>query len=117
MRIIRATAQSRRREIVIRTVDGPVGLEADHVLYVEVMAHYVIYHTAEKAYRVRASMKEHEDTLKRYNFARCHKSYLINLQHLEGPTATEVRVADLSLPLGRAYKDALLNDYMKYLHR
>ena len=114
---IRRAGQSRQRELVIDTVKGPVSLDVEEILYIEVMAHYLIYHTAKKEYRVRASMKEQEDTLKKYQFARCHKSYLINLRHLSGMTASEAQVADLSIPLGRSYKDALLTEYMKFLHR
>lgn len=114
---LRRAAQGRRRALVIDTVNGPISLEADSVLYIEVMAHYLIYHTSGREYRVRASMKDQEDTLKKYGFARCHKSYLVNLAHLDGVTASDIRVSDLSIPLGRAYKETLLNEYMKYLHR
>ena len=103
--------------LFIDTVNGPVGLRSDTILYVEVMAHYLIYHTADAEYKVRASMKEHEDALKGYHFARCHKSYLINLKHLKSINASEAVVGEYSIPLGRAYKDSLLTDYMSYLHR
>ena len=114
---VRRAGRTQSHRIVIDTVNGPVGLSTDSIQYVEVMAHYVIYHTAEQTYRVRASMKEHEDALHPYHFARCHKSYLINLKHLKSISASDVIVDDLSIPLGRAYKDDLLYEYMKYLHR
>ena len=120
MKFQKAVRRAGRRmsdRIVIDTVNGPVGLSTDSIQYVEVMAHYVIYHTAEQTYRVRASMKEHEDALRPYHFARCHKSYLINLKHLKSISSSDVIVDDLSIPLGRAYKDDLLYEYMKYLHR
>ena len=87
------------------------------VLYVEVIAHYLVYHTYGGEYKVRASMKEHEDLLRTYHFARCHKSYLINLKHLRRLNASDVIVGEFSIPLGRAFKDALMADYMEYLHR
>ncbi len=114
---VRRAERNQGNTLFIDTVNGPVGLRTDDILYVEVMAHYLIYHTADREYRVRASMKEHEDTLRGYRFARCHKSYLINLRHMKSLSATEVVVGDLSIPLGRAYKDSLLNEYMNYLHR
>ncbi|MBQ8161124.1 MAG: response regulator transcription factor [Clostridia bacterium] len=114
---LRRAAQSRSQTLVIDTVNGPVSLEVESILYIEVMAHYLIYHTSDREYKVRASMKEQEGTLKQYHFVRCHKSYLINLAHLNGVTASEAQVSDLSIPLGRAYKESLLNEYMRYLHR
>ena len=116
-RAVRHAERSRGNQIVLNTVDGPKSLNTDDVLYVEVMAHYVIYHTAGEAYRLRASMKEHGDLLQKYGFARCHKSYLINLKHLKSLSASEVVVDTLSVPLGRAYKDTLMSEYMKYLRR
>ncbi|MBR2286646.1 MAG: response regulator transcription factor [Clostridia bacterium] len=114
---LRRASRARRQKLIIDTVHGPVSLETESILYIEVMAHYLIYHTKDEEFRVRASMKEQESLLREYHFSRCHKSYLINLAHLRGVTASEAQVEDLSVPLGRAYKDALLNDYMAYLHR
>jgi len=114
---VRRAERNQGNTLFIDTVNGPVGLNTDAILYVEVMAHYLIYHTADREYKVRASMKEHEDTLRGYHFARCHKSYLINLKQLKGINASEVIVGECSIPLGRAYKDNLLSEYMSYLHR
>ena len=114
---VRRAERNRGNTLFIDTVNGPVGLNTDAILYVEVMAHYLIYHTADREYKVRASMKEHEDPLRGYHFARCHKSYLINLKQLKGVNASEVLVGEYSIPLGRAYKDGLLNEYMSFLHR
>ena len=114
---VRRAERNQENQLVIDTVNGPVALNTSVILYVEVMAHYLIYHTADREYRVRASMKEHEDTLRSYHFARCHKSYLINLKHLKSLSSSEVIVGELSIPMGRAYKDSLLNEYMNYLHR
>ena len=114
---VRRAERNQGNTLFIDTVNGPAALRTDDILYVEVMAHYLIYHTADREYRMRASMKEHEDTLRAYHFARCHKSNLINLRHMKNISASEAVVGDLSIPLGRAYKDSLLNEYMNYLHR
>ena len=114
---VRRAERNQGNTLFIDTVNGPVALCTEEILYVEVMAHYLIYHTGDREYRVRASMKEHEEALKGYHFARCHKSYLINLKHLKNVNASEAIVGEYSIPLGRAYKDSLLTDYMSYLHR
>ncbi len=113
----RRAKRNQGNQLVIETVNGPAAMRTDDILYVEVMAHYLIYHTVDQAYRVRASMKEHEKALRSYHFARCHKSYLINLRHLKSMNASEVIVGEYSIPLGRVYKDILMNEYMSYLHR
>ena len=95
---LRRAERNRGNTLFIDTVNGPVGLRTDAILYVEVISHYLIYHTADAEYKVRASMKEHEDTLRGYHFARCHKSYLINLKHLKGINASEVIVGECTIP-------------------
>ncbi len=114
---VKAARRSKSQGLVIETVQGPVSLTCSDILYVEVIAHYLIYHTQNMDYRVRASMKEHENLLKGYDFARCHKSYLINLRHLSSIRTSDVLVEQLSIPLGRAYKTSLMSEYMQYLHR
>ena len=114
---VRWAEKNRGNQIFIDTLYGPVALSTDEILYVEVIAHYLVYHTFSSDYKVRASMKEHEDLLRTYHFARCHKSYLINLKHLKRLSSSEVIVGDYSIPLGRAYKDTLMAEYMEYLHR
>ena len=114
---VRWAEKNRGSQLYVDTLQGPVALNTDAVLYVEVMAHYLSYHTPEGEYKVRGSMKEHEEALRTYHFARCHKSYLINLKHLKRITPSEVIVEEYSIPLGRAFKDALMADYMEYLHR
>ena len=114
---VRRAERQRGSRMVVDTVGGPVCLQTDSILYVEVMAHYVIYHTLTETYRVRASMKQHEAVLRDYGFARCHKSFLINLRHLKHLSATEAVVGSFSVPVGRAYKDSILDAYLRYLHR
>ena len=114
---VKIAQRNRRQNIVIDTLNGPASLLSFDIVYVEVMAHYLIYHTVDQEYRVRSSLKDHELFLKDYFFTRCHKSYLINLQRLTEIRASDVLVAGMSIPLGRAYKDSMLVDYMHYLHR
>ena len=114
---VRWAEKNHGSQLYVDTLQGPIALNTDNVLYVEVMAHYLSYHMPEREYKVRGSMKEHEEALRPYHFARCHKSYLINLKHLKRMASSEVIVDDYSIPLGRAYKDALMADFMEYLHR
>ena len=114
---VRWAEKNRGSQLYVDTLQGPVALNTDAVLYIEVMAHYLSYHTKKREYKVRGSMKEHEEALRTYHFARCHKSYLINLKHLKRIAPSEVIVGEYSIPLGRAFKDALMADYMEYLHR
>lgn len=114
-RALRRVRQREKEQMVIDSTDGPVRLSAEDILYVEVLAHYLIYHTREKEISVRGSMKEHEASLRERGFCRAHKSYLVGLRHIENIRSSEVIVDGKSLPLGRTYKDALMQEYLRYL--
>ena len=93
-------------QLVIDSTEGMLHLPVTDILYVEVMGHYLVYHTQEKTIRARGSLKESEALLLRYHFSRCHKSFLVNLAHIINIRPGEVLAGTESIPLGRAYKDA-----------
>ncbi len=43
------------------------------------------------------------------NFVRCHKSFIVNLNHLKAISTDELKFADDSVPIGAKYKDDLLS--------
>lgn len=114
-RALRRVKPDQEEQLMLDTSDGLVRVRVAEVQYVEVLAHYLIYHTDDKSYQVRGSMKEHESALRAYHFVRAHKSYLVNLNRIENIKASEVMVGGAALPLGRAYKDALMADYLRFL--
>lgn len=112
---LRQVRQRQGDQLVISSVDGPIKLPTEDILYVEVLAHYLIYHTEKREYQVRGSMKEQEDALREHHFCRAHKSYLVNLQRIDNIRASEILICGHSIPLGRAYKESLMEDYLRYL--
>lgn len=61
------------------------------ICYVEVFGHYSIIHTHAKTYRVRSTLKEIAAKLPRKFFVSSHKSYIVNLEHIQSATATEIQ--------------------------
>ena len=112
---LRRVSVRQDEHIVVESPEGPVRLSVGELQYVEIMGHYLVYHTAKQSVRVRGSMKDSEELLGRQRFCRCHKSYLVNLKHIVNLRPGEVLVGEKSIPLGRAYKDALMAEYMRYL--
>lgn len=42
------------------------------------------------------------------NFVRCHKSYIVNINHIEKIIGNHIVIMDKDIPIGRTYKEALL---------
>jgi DNA-binding LytR/AlgR family response regulator len=56
------------------------------------------------------SLKSLEIRLEPFGFLRCHKGHLVNLAHVIGLDAAGVHLSDgSSRPVGRAYRQTLLN--------
>lgn len=112
---IRKVAQKIDNIISVDTVEGLRNFRVLDIIYVEVISHYLIYHTASGNYKARATMKAQEAVLISYNFFRAHKSYLVNLNYINEIRTKEIVVGATALPLGRAYKDSLLQEYMRFI--
>lgn len=109
-------SQNNDSSIVIETLDGVCSVSVAEILYVEVMLHYIIYHTATSEYRSRSSMKDVEKELYTHNFRRCHKSFLVNLHHVKLIRNVEIEMSDNSLlPVSRKYKNDFMQEYVSYI--
>ncbi|MGL4913582.1 MAG: LytR/AlgR family response regulator transcription factor [Romboutsia sp.] len=53
------------------------------ITYIEVQNKCMTIHTVDREYEVKMSMDKIEKELEKYNFYRCHKSFLINVNYIE----------------------------------
>ncbi len=115
-RALRRVRKKQENMLVLDTQQGPVQVDTSDIYYVEVLDHYLIYHTSERTYQVRGSLREHAPILKEHHFSRCHKSYMVNLAHVKNIRSTGIVMGDLIIPSGRTYKDSVMTDYLRFLH-
>ncbi|MEJ0033811.1 MAG: LytTR family DNA-binding domain-containing protein [Bacteroidota bacterium] len=54
-----------------------------------------------------------DESLPRTHFLRIHRSFIVNLDHIDAYTATDVEISTFKVPIGRNYK----NDVMKVLSK
>lgn len=73
-----AKAEKRLRVIHDRQTDL---VPLSRILYVEAQKQYVLVHTANEVYRMKATLAETEKALDEY-FFKCQRSFLINLRHV-----------------------------------
>ena len=76
--------------------------------YVEGQKEYLMYYTATGKILTLQSFRRLEELLPTGRFVRIHKSYLINLRHLEFVERHRVQVHGASLPIGETYREAFL---------
>jgi DNA-binding LytR/AlgR family response regulator len=108
---------TKKDEILIGSGDKLAAISANSINYLEVLGHYVIYHTPNGTVSEYSTLKEVERKLYRYPFfVRCNRCYLVNLNHIDEIRGDAiVVVCGTSLAISRARKAAFLNEYAKYV--
>ncbi len=114
-RTVAKAAQQKEHTIMIDTMEGLRRLKVSSVIYVDVLSHYLHFHTGKNVYTARGSMKDLENELSMYDFVRVHKSYLVNMKYVDEIQPKEILAADERIPLGRGYKESVMQAYMRYV--
>ncbi len=78
------------------------------ILYLESEHVYVNVYTVGRKFLVRTSLQDYLIHFDPQNFLRIHRSYVINLEHMQTVHAEYVIVNGITLPVGKSFRDQLL---------
>jgi DNA-binding LytR/AlgR family response regulator len=78
------------------------------IIYVEAMQNYVVVHTLTKKIIVHLTFKVIESSLPASDFLRIHKSYIINLSHIQAIEGNTVHIHQKLIPISRSQRDELM---------
>ena len=103
------------RTILLPRGGGQVRIKADDILYAEALGHTVhlyMTHGEEQSFPMRLSDME---TLLGEGFFKCHRSFIVNMAHVERVTRTAMVLAGgQELPLSRGLYDAANQAFIQY---
>lgn len=85
-----------------------IKLHLDEILYVEGLSEYVQIYTEQKKIITKTSMTNMQDKLPDTGFMRIHKSFIVSLAKIEAFTSHSIDVPGKELPIGRSYKNTVL---------
>ncbi len=71
------------------------------IMYIEIRKKVLTIHTKDDTYYTKNSMDKIELELEKYNFFRCHKSYLINLEYIQFICKNAVVINDEDIPVSK----------------
>ena len=119
-RAVKRAVRGSNRELTLDTIDGTRRVGIPDIVYVEALDHYLTYHiwkkgTEQSELEVRGTIGEHEALLAPYNFCRVHKSFLVNLLHVDVIRTGEVVLNGATVPIGRRYKKSLMEKYVRFM--
>ena len=85
-------------------------VQMDELLWMRSEGNYLELHTAgKKRFVIRSSMRDFLDKLPQKRFFRVHKSHAVNLSKVEAINSLNIEIDGAEIPLGRNFRDELLN--------
>lgn len=79
------------------------------IKYIEGLSEYVQIFTDKRKIITKTSMAQMEEKLSSEKFLRIHKSYIVSIGKIEAFTANTIEIQGKELPIGRSFKNAVLN--------
>ncbi len=83
-------------------------IKIDDILYIESDNNYINVHVADNKMMVRSNLQDYLELLATKTFFRVHKSYAVNLQHVQTINSDHLVINDIQVPIGKVYRDELL---------
>ena len=93
--------------IFVRDKGKVVKVALEEIFYVKAERNYCSIVTAEKTYTLSLPLKSFEDKVQSPLFCRVHRSFLVNLKHVEGMDEYHLFCNQEPIPVSKAYKKEL----------
>ncbi len=94
--------------IFVRSHDKMVKVNINDILYIEAERNYCKIHCKDKEYLLVATLKDLEVKLTVNNLLRIHRSFIVNLFHIDEIATSHVVIAKKAIPLSAELKKQLL---------
>lgn len=95
--------------LYVRQSDTFIKVSWVDILYIESMQNYNKLHFKDKSLVIHQTMKAIEESLPSEHFFRIHKSFLINIIHIDMISGGRLFINKTELPISRTRKEELLN--------
>jgi DNA-binding LytR/AlgR family response regulator len=96
---------SERAYLFFNVSKKKVKMFLDEVLYIESLKEYVRIISRDKSILTKFQLGEIEDLLKKNNFLRIHRSFIVAKNKIDAFSATDVEINGKQIPIGRSYKE------------
>ncbi len=94
--------------IFVLNKDKKVKIMFDAILYIEAERSYCRIHTSSKSYLLTMPLKSLENVLPAVDFLRIHRSYIVNIKHVDEMDEHTIMVDGKLLGLSRSYRKEFL---------
>ena len=95
--------------IYIKENKKVIKIYLSEIKYIEGLSEYVQIFTEKRKIISKISMSQMEEKLPSDSFLRIHKSFIVSIGKIEAFTANTIEIQGKELPIGRSFKNAVLN--------
>ena len=113
-RVVRRSTK-KEEQLSLSTAEGTFSVNINDIYYIEMLNHYVIYHTVTGEVRFFGSLSDEEKRLPQDRFTRCNSGFIVNLAQVKKVQDGEVYVGDTSLPISRNKKAAFMQSLLNFM--
>ena len=106
------------KTVVVHIGNKLVHLSLSDIRYIESYNHSIVIHQSTDNSTYYFSLSDFEKQLPMGQFARCHNSYLVNLDEVREIGRTELSLqSGETLPMGRTYYKAFQSAFVRYINQ
>jgi DNA-binding LytR/AlgR family response regulator len=95
--------------IFVRSHEKMVKIAKKDIYYIEAERNYCRIYSKDKEYMLVMTLKALNEKLPQESFARVHRSYIVNIEHVDEIALTHVAVARKAIPFSKTYRNDLLS--------
>ena len=107
-------ARLAKHQITVPIKFGERRLNVADIRYVETFARKLVFHLAEEEVVSPGALRDVEERLRSYNFARCNSCYLVNLRYVTKIYKDDVYLGDICLAVSRSKKKSFTDELTNY---
>ena len=101
------------KKILLSCVEGDTRFNVSDIILIETCAHRNDIHAVDKQYHIYETMDSLEEKLRGYGFLRVHRSYLVNMQHIQSIGSYKISMDNgETVPVPRARYTEIKREYL-----
>lgn len=105
--------ETKSQALIIKDGSKSIKLKSEDVIYIKSDNIYVEIKTTSKSYLIRNSLSKFLEEMNVSFFQRIHRTYAINLMHLQAISGEFALVGNEKLPISRLHKEELLDKFKR----
>jgi len=84
-------------------------IQFDDIRFIKADNVYLEVNTVDKKFLVRSPLKDYLEKLPKNKFYRAHKSYIVNVDHIDAINSRDIMIKDTLIPISKDFKEFIIS--------